>query len=211
MIRPLPRCHRFPWPLACGLFVAAMAWACSRPARAASDPEAAFAREPSWAIPDVADVQARTLAWLATTAGSDSASAAAAVGRAEAAWTTGSAGRIDVLDAVMEAMACGDPRARAVRDAAARDAEPNLAWLTDTATPAVVREAVTLWWARELVRHDRFDDALPLLAPLDPAAVVDPATLLFLRGACQHWLLLADEAVETLDQLLERETEIPVR
>ncbi|MFZ4637426.1 MAG: hypothetical protein ACOYMC_08465, partial [Pirellulales bacterium] len=99
MIRPLPRCHRFPWPLACGLFVAAMAWACSLQARAASDPEAAFAREPSWAIPDVAAVQARTLAWLATTAGSDSASA----GRAEAAWTTGSAGRIDVLDAVMEA------------------------------------------------------------------------------------------------------------
>ena len=211
MIRPLPRCDRFPWPLACGLFVAAMAWACSLQARAASDPEAAFAREPSWVIPDVADVQARTLAWLATTAGSDSASAAAAVGRAEAAWTTGSAGRIDVLDAVMEAMACGDPRARAVREAAGGTDQPDLAWLADTATPAVVREAVTLWWARELVRHDRFDDALPLLVPLDPAAAVDPATLLFLRGACQHWLLLADEAVETLDQLLERETEIPVR
>jgi hypothetical protein len=40
---------------------------------------------------------------------------------------------------------------------------------------------------------------------------VDPAALLFHRAACQHWLLEADVAVESLDRLLERSSEIPVR
>ncbi|MFM8291045.1 MAG: hypothetical protein ACKOC4_05015, partial [Planctomycetia bacterium] len=40
---------------------------------------------------------------------------------------------------------------------------------------------------------------------------VDPAALLFHRAACQHWLLDADGAIESLDRLLEREAEIPAR
>ncbi|NCY03284.1 MAG: hypothetical protein EBX36_10355 [Planctomycetia bacterium] len=40
---------------------------------------------------------------------------------------------------------------------------------------------------------------------------MDPAALLFHRAACQHWLLESDVAVESLDRLLERAGEIPVR
>jgi hypothetical protein len=61
------------------------------------------------------------------------------------------------------------------------------------------------------VRQDRFDEALPLLVGLDVAASVDPATLLFHRAACQHWLLDTDGAIESLDRLLEREAELPAR
>jgi hypothetical protein len=70
---------------------------------------------------------------------------------------------------------------------------------------------VKLWLGREFVRQDRFDDGLAVLADLDVATAIDPAALLFNRAACQHWLLEADAAVESLDRLLERAGGIPVR
>jgi hypothetical protein len=84
-------------------------------------------------------------------------------------------------------------------------------WLTDPSVAAFQQDAVRLWLGRERVRRDRFDEGLVLLAGLDPGTAVDPAALLFHRAACQHWLLESDIAVETLDRLLERSGEIPVR
>lgn len=178
------------------------------PVVASGDPE--LAREPSWRLPPVEEVHDAALAWLAATEPAGQPSAA--VTRAHAAWkATEDRPRIDVLDAVMETVACGEPRAEVIRTAAAVTDAPDLAWLDDPATPAFVREAVKLWWGRELVRRDRFDDAMPLLVGLDVATTVDPASLLFHRAACQHWLLAMDDALESLDRLLEREDEIPVR
>jgi hypothetical protein len=168
-----------------------------------------LAREASWAIPDPAAVRARSFEWLhaAVAAGTPPAPA---MERAEAAWRSvdGQEER-DLLDAVVDTIAAAEPRAAALRGGAGPSGD--VAWLDDTATSAFVRDAVRLWWARELVRHDRFDEALPILVGLDVAASVDPATLLFHRAACQHWLLDIDAAVETLDLLLEREAEIPAR
>jgi len=164
-------------------------------------------REPSWSIPTVDAVRERALGWLAASGG-DAAASAAALARADTAWEKATAGG-DLLDAVFETVAAGDPRAEAVRGAG--EESPDCSWLAEPSTPAFVRDVVRLWWGRELVRHDRFDEALPLVADLDVATSVDPAAVLFTRAACQHWLLDRDAAVDTLDRLLERETEIPVR
>ena len=183
--------------------------AAAMPAAGEADPE--LAREPTWSIPADDAVRDRALGWLAGV--SDERPSAGAVARAEAAWKAEAAGRagVDRLDAMMETIAAGEPRAEAVRGASAAADTPPLEWLDDRGTPPLVRDAVKLWWGRELVRYDRFDEALPLLADLDVATAADPATLLFHRAACEHWLLAIEAAIATLDQLLEREAEIPVR
>ena len=158
-------------------------------------------RPPSWSLPSSADVHARLMAWLtAATAQSEAREAA------RRAWDDAAA-TPDRLDRIMAACAAVDPRCAAL----VKDLDADREWLADPGIDPFERDAVRLWLGRECVRLDRFDDGLALLADLDPAAAVDPAALLFHRAACQHWLLEADAAVESLDRLLERAGEIPVR
>ena len=168
----------------------------------------ALAREPSWRMPSAADVRASLAPWLDVPAAAPAVETAA---RAAAAWRAVEAGDGDLLDAVVLSLACGEPRVTAVVAAAARGDDPPLGWLSDPSTPSLLGDAIHLWWGRELVRRDRFDEALPVLAGLDVQASLDPASLLFHRAACQHWLLATTDAVESLETLLEREEEIPVR
>jgi hypothetical protein len=157
-----------------------------------------LARQPSWTPPCRETLREQTAAWLAMFSGG---AAAAAI----EAWDDSA----EPLDAVVAIIRQADPRAAAIDAATAGPAAA--AWLDGTGIESFERDAVRLWLARELVRRTRFDEALPLLAGLDPATSVDPATLLFHRAACQHWLLDAEAAVESLDLLLERAGEIPVR
>jgi len=167
------------------------------PAEAARELE----RPPSWSIPSTADVQQRLTAWL-DASNTPPASRAAAL----SAWDDAAAVP-DLLDRVMAACAVVDPRCAAIM----QDLDADRDWLAAPAIDPFERDAVRLWLGRECVRIDRFDDGLTLLADLDLATAVDPAALLFLRAACQHWLLEADAAVDSLDRLLERAGEIPVR
>ena len=175
-------------------------------------------RPPSWSIPSYADVRRRMLDWLDSRAapGTPPAPDIAAV---RETWPEQPPGddASDLLDHVMDSVSRCDPRCATLRRsmaagvAAAEQAQPDVGWLSDATTDAFERDAVRLWLGRERVRRDRFDEGLALLADLDPATAIDPAALLFHRAACQHWLLEADVAVETLDRLLERSGEIPVR
>ena len=193
-------------PVAALILVAA---ACGAAAGIDPSAPAEFAREPSWRQPSRAAVARRVAEWLAALP--DDAADAETVAGLRAEWGRDPGG--DLVDAATSAAADVDGRPRALVEAVrgGGDLAEATAWLADPATPALVRETVSLWAGRELVRQDRFDEALPLLAGLDLATSVDPASLLFHRAACQHWLLDTDGAVESLDRLLERETEIPAR
>ncbi len=188
-----------------GLPLPAIAGAPALPAR-----DAEFDREPSWSIPTQAEIEARAGAWLdglATSAAPD------VVSRARAAWNRPAAARVDPLDRIMETVAAVDRQAADLGQSLAgrgQMAGPPT-WLKDGPLSTFAGEAVALWAGRELVRADRFDEALPFLAGLDPATAVDPAALLFCRAACQHWLLDTAAAVETIDLLLERQGQIPLR
>lgn len=163
-----------------------------------------LARQASWSLPPHADVRARVLAWVEGEIVAGTAAAAAA-DRASAAWAEVEDRGGGVLDAAWEAIAATATWAPMVRDGATAG-PPD-----DQAVPPFVGDVVRLWSARELVRQDRFDEALPILSGLDVATSADPATVLFLRGACQHALLEGDAALESLDRLLEREGELPAR
>ncbi len=195
-------------PRIAGAVVAAVLLLAIAPARATGTDEP-LARDATWAMPDAAAVRASAFEWLHAAVAAGTAPADA-VERAEAAWrSVGDPEGRDLLDAVVDTVVAAEPRAATLSGAAASSGD--LAWLDDASTPAFVRDAVRLWWARDLVRRDRFDEALPILADLDVRTSVDPAMLLFHRAACQHWLLDIDAAIESLDLLLEREGEIPAR
>lgn len=183
----------------------------SAPSPTAGD-DAELARRPSWEMPAADALRGRIDAWLSGLA-ADSAPADT-VERLQELWrSVGAAAGVDPLDGVLDTVAAVDD---GVRDLRARIGSPGqasalAAGLDRSALPAFLQDTIRLWWGRELVRLERFDEALPILADLDVESSVDPATLLFHRAACQHWLLDAENAIETLDRLLEREAEIPVR
>ena len=175
--------------------------------RALAEQGAEFAREPSWRPPDPAVVRTRVADALGRLPPADAESRT----RLDTAWASVAAGRGDILDAALQSIAAQEPRAAELVAAVSRGAVPDAAWLDEPQFETFVRDVVRLWWGRELVRRDRFDEALPLLGGLDPATSIDPAALLFHRAACQHWLLDADGAIESLDRLLEREAQLPAR
>lgn len=169
--------------------------------------DAELDREPSWPLPQTAEIEARAGRWfegLAATA------PGAAASRARTTWERAAG---DPLDRIAETASAVDGRVADLRLAVA--GRGHLAgppdWLADGTVPTFVRDAVALWVGRELVRGDRFDEALPFLAGLETRTAVDPAALLFCRAACQHWLLDTAAAIESIDLLLERQGEIPLR
>ena len=194
-----PRISAGGWIVAA--IVGGAAWAGPAAAEVArADAARELERPPTWSIPSAADVQRRLTAWIDASAVPPAARAAAM-----AAWAH--AERPDLLDRVVSACAAVEPRCAAL----VQDPDADRAWLAASDIHPFVHDAVRLWLGRECVRRDRFDEGLALLADLDLATAVDPAALLFHRAACQHWLLEADAAVESLDRLLERAGEIPVR
>jgi len=187
--------------------VAMVGW----PGATASDAtDVGFPRSASWTPADPESMRDRTLEWLRLTAASTARTDVTLAGAARI-WTRTAESADDPLDAVIATVALVDPRLAALRDDEAIPAGAAIAWLDEPSVSTFQRDAVQLWLGRRLVRLGRYDEALPLLAGLDVATSIDPATLLFHRAACQHWLLDVDAAVETLDRLLEQADAIPVR
>ena len=77
--------------------------------------------------------------------------------------------------------------------------------------PKSLRMSVRTWLGRELVRARLYDEALPVIAEVDPVESIDPASALFFRGVCYHTLLMKKEALADLRRLLENEEDSPVR
>jgi tetratricopeptide (TPR) repeat protein len=77
--------------------------------------------------------------------------------------------------------------------------------------PKSMRMSVRTWLGRELVRARLYDEALPVIAEVDPTESIDPAATLFYRGACYHALLMKKEALADLRRLLENDEQTPIR
>lgn len=175
------------------------------PERAPGDAADAEVRRPAtWPLPSRQQADAIVGEWLGTVADPTART------RGQEAWAA-AVPPADLLDAALAACAAVDERVAQAAAAIDAPAAPDLAWLGESSVPVFVRDTVGAWLGRELVRRDRFDEALPLLTTIDPARAVDPAAVLFHTAACQHWLLDTEAAITTLDRLLERAGEIPVR
>lgn len=95
---------------------------------------------------------------------------------------------------------------------AASKVDPNSPTYGDVESlPKALRMSLRTWLGRELVRSRLYDEALPVIAEVDSTESVDPAAVLFYRGACYHALLMKKEALTDLRKLLENEDECPVR
>ena len=77
--------------------------------------------------------------------------------------------------------------------------------------PKSMRMSVRTWLGRELVRVRLYDEALPVIAEVDPEESLDAANALFFRGACYHALLMKKEALADLRKLLENDDRAPIR
>jgi hypothetical protein len=77
--------------------------------------------------------------------------------------------------------------------------------------PKSIRMSIRTWLGRALVRSRYYDEALPVIAEVDPAESIDPAGALFYRAVCYHSLLMKSEAVADLRLLLDNEQDCPQR
>ena len=171
-------------------------------------------RRATWEIPDWESLRTRARAWVEAHA--DAVPDAKRVERARSLWpieepfddpTT------DRLDRFAASMALLDPRAAGLVAAAERPETADAGWLDEriAVSEPELHHVMALFHGRQLVRHGFFDEGRRLLADLDVQAACDPASLLFHRATCEHWLLDAEAGLASLDRLLEQADAIPVR
>jgi hypothetical protein len=166
---------------------------------------------PVYAPSTVEDAKQRTLAW-AKERGADEA----ALARVEAVWKSvpeGAEGET-ILDTVVTSFgvvdtATGEFLAR-LTSAGAAGTLPEFNLVQATAEP-FYQANLKVFVARHWVGRRLVDEALALVTDLDPARVVDPAALLFLKAVCEHQLLMKTPGLKTLDALLKRTLKVPVR
>jgi hypothetical protein len=122
---------------------------------------------------------------------------------------------VPLLDRTVDAFAAELSEAAELRGACQTAYEgpplPDTKWLADGKQPPFVRNNLRLYYARWLAQHQLYDEVLEQLADLQPADVVDPASLLFYRVVAHHQLVQPDEARAALVHLMEREAELPRR
>lgn len=88
---------------------------------------------------------------------------------------------------------------------------PQFEFLESSETLPFVRNHLRLVLARWLAQNQLYDETLETLQDMEPNDVADPASLLFYRGIALHRLLKKDECIPVVEQLLEREEDVPRR
>jgi hypothetical protein len=196
--------------MACGVLLAAILLA---PVRlfAADSADEEFAKDPTWTAPAAASVRAEVMKWLDARKPED-----AVRKQADALWPADEAkAKGQPLDRVARTFAIVDPQARELVELTEKSRSdgplPKFAWLADDKTPAFERNNLRLWYGRWLAQEKLFDAALEQLSGIEPADVVDPASLLFYQAAANHWLLKKDPGLKAIARLLERKKELPRR
>ena len=148
------------------------------PEALASGDGAELSKPPTWRIPPREDVERFLQAWLERSGLPQERRQAALAFWGE----RGADPAFDRLDVVMGAVAEADPRCLPVL--AVVPSTPGVPpvtaaalppWVAEEATDEFERGVVRLWLGRELVRQERFDDGLVVLAGLEPEAVVASA------------------------------------
>ena len=89
---------------------------------------------------------------------------------------------------------CSKPRQRGLL--------PPQDWLSDEATPPLVRNNLRLYYGRWLAHQFLYDESLAQISGLQAADVIDPATLLFYASVAHHRLLNKKEGLESISRLL---------
>ena len=121
----------------------------------------------------------------------------------------------DLLDRIAHTAALVDDRAaalvRGVGEAVDPWMIPEPRWLSEPAESPWLRDQLRLYFGRALGRRKMYDRSLQALAGLEPADVVDPASLLFYQAAAYHHQLQKASGLRALDRLLDDVADCPQR
>ncbi|OHB74938.1 MAG: hypothetical protein A2W31_13910 [Planctomycetes bacterium RBG_16_64_10] len=165
-----------------------------------------------WHPPSATTVRRDVLAWLANERVDESTRAQAA-----AWWATvdDTATAQDNLQRLAATFALVRPDVHQLQQHCARpDARPAMdqfRFLTDPQSAPLLRHNMGLVYGRWLAQHEFYDEAQRLIGNLQPADVVDPATLLFYQSVIHHRLVQLAAGQRTLAALLQRQDELPRR
>jgi hypothetical protein len=93
---------------------------------------------------------------------------------------------------------------------------PDQAWLRDMSPAAQpldpwLRDQFRLYFGRWLAQRKMYDHAIVVLGGLEPADVVDPASLLFYQAASYHHQLRKAPGLRAIDRLLNDTADCPQR
>lgn len=191
------------------IVIASLGWLVSSRclAQVALDDE--FGREPSWKSPTSTEVQVQVKAWL------DQQKPNAAVAKqAETLWNH-EIPATQLLEQTVATFALVDEQAGEIAKLCNHPhgtvKTPEFPWLDDDKTSPLARNNLRLWLGKWLAQERLYDEALSQLQGLQPADVVDPATLLFYQSVCHHWMLHKTEGLAAISKLLEQRKTIPRR
>jgi hypothetical protein len=169
--------------------------------------------EATWQPPTYESTRAQVQGWLDNASADDDARAAV-----QELWPKNDpadARGFDLLDRVAESLAAVDKRAAELVAACRTDylgpEPPAAAWLADDDVAPFVGNNLRLYYARWLAQFGLYDEVLAAVDGLQPADVVDPASLLFYRTVAHQQLVQPDEARAALVQLLEHRDRLPQR
>lgn len=121
----------------------------------------------------------------------------------------------DLLKRLADTFAVADPDARALADLCSKPPQavvlPEFAWLTDESRPAFYRHNLRLLLGRWLSQEGLFEETVVQLEGLDPAQVVDPASLLFFQSVAYHKLVQKEPGMKAIRRLLDDVEDQPQR
>jgi hypothetical protein len=168
---------------------------------------------PTWTMPTEDSVRKQVMDWLASSKFDEQAKLAVV-------WhwdpkQSDPGAPADLLTRLVDTFAAAYPQAAELRrqchEPYSLPRLPDATWLADQAYPPLVRNNLRMYYARWLLDHRLYDEALAQLEGLSPADVVDPAGLLFSRMIAHQQLVEPDDARAALVELLEHEAELPAR
>lgn len=119
------------------------------------------------------------------------------------------------LDAVLRTFYLVDGDVRLLVDACTTLRRPTAALdspaLHTSADRPFYAHNMRAFYGRVLALLQYYDEALEVLADVDPTQLVDPAGYFFHRAVCEHALLQRDAGLATLTKLLEQTEQVPLR
>ena len=167
-----------------------------------------FFAAPTWVPTTDAAVEQKLETWLR-----ESDFDSATRGEVRAIWQQRDASA-PMLDSVVACLAVVDSAAaQVVEQCTYEDVNlpPDMSWLASASHAPFIADNLRLYYARWLVQHGFFDEALAWTDGLRTADVVDPQALLFYRAVAHHRLVQPGEAEVLSAQILERADELPQR
>lgn len=169
-------------------------------------------RRATWSVPLAADVKAKVDDYAAAKQADEATRLKiAAVWPDEAAPASGA----ELLERVGTSLSVLEPKARMVVDFCqnprTRVDLPKFEILVDESVPPLVRNNLKLFYGRWLAQNGLMDESLEQLKGLNPADVVDPASLLFHQALAHHNLLEKEPCLSAVAKLMENEEFLPRR